>query len=233
MRCRYLRWLSRLLFLLLLIVVLGSGLLWFRSHQKWVIYPLSKADARRWSLFFARNGSAAFVLSSNELSPVLGSSDAYLRLMQRLSIRYLEQMELERRISPDGLHYRRCWRPVFQPEDIITGQVEALEKYLSTQGIGGFFVYFSAQPKIEMAVRIPLWVPTCAGSAIAFCWLWYNRPWLRRYRIRRGLCIDCAYDLTGLASARCPECGTSNPGVERKNLQERASPSIIPTNATL
>ena len=30
-----------------------------------------------------------------------------------------------------------------------------------------------------------------------------------RSRRRRGLCINCAYDLTGNVSGVCPECGTN------------------------
>jgi hypothetical protein len=30
------------------------------------------------------------------------------------------------------------------------------------------------------------------------------RRWRRR---RRGLCVECGYNLTGLTEARCPECG--------------------------
>ncbi|HWB20548.1 MAG TPA: hypothetical protein VG711_09630 [Phycisphaerales bacterium] len=29
----------------------------------------------------------------------------------------------------------------------------------------------------------------------------------RRSRASRGLCIKCAYNLTGITSSRCPECG--------------------------
>ena len=33
-------------------------------------------------------------------------------------------------------------------------------------------------------------------------------PLRRCFRRRRGLCENCAYNLTGLTEARCPECGT-------------------------
>jgi hypothetical protein len=30
-------------------------------------------------------------------------------------------------------------------------------------------------------------------------------------RLRRGLCVNCGYDLTGNLSGTCPECGTAVP----------------------
>ena len=37
---------------------------------------------------------------------------------------------------------------------------------------------------------------------------------LRRDRLRRGLCVNCGYDLTGNASGVCPECGTGKEAEE-------------------
>lgn len=56
------------------------------------------------------------------------------------------------------------------------------------------------------AVFFPLW------SAFLICGTYPAivaiRGPVRRYRRRkRGLCIQCAYDLTGNESGRCPECG--------------------------
>lgn len=33
-------------------------------------------------------------------------------------------------------------------------------------------------------------------------------PVVRQWRRRRGRCVECGYELRGLRSARCPECGT-------------------------
>jgi hypothetical protein len=55
---------------------------------------------------------------------------------------------------------------------------------------------------------VPFWFPFvlfAAYPALAFL-----RGPLRRYRRRkRGLCVRCGYNLTGLTESRCPECGRS------------------------
>lgn len=38
------------------------------------------------------------------------------------------------------------------------------------------------------------------------CGLALKREWIRRYRLRRGLCQQCGYDLRA-SSGRCPDCG--------------------------
>jgi hypothetical protein len=57
------------------------------------------------------------------------------------------------------------------------------------------------------AIIVPLWTPLVvfgAYPAVAFI-----RGPLRRWRRRRkGLCVKCGYNLTGLTEPRCPECGT-------------------------
>ena len=54
--------------------------------------------------------------------------------------------------------------------------------------------------------NIPLWIPFILFASyptVAFI-----RGPLRRYRRRkRGLCVKCGYNLTGLTKPRCPECG--------------------------
>jgi len=56
------------------------------------------------------------------------------------------------------------------------------------------------------ALYIPLWIPTLV---LALLWALSYRPVYRLswHRRGRGRCINCAYDLTGNVSGRCPECG--------------------------
>lgn len=54
----------------------------------------------------------------------------------------------------------------------------------------------------------PLWAPFVA--CIAYPAVAFMRGPVRRWRRRRkGLCINCGYDLTGNVSGVCPECGSA------------------------
>jgi hypothetical protein len=61
-------------------------------------------------------------------------------------------------------------------------------------------------------VRVYLWGPLVLFSIypmIAF----YCGPYRRYRRRKKGLCLNCGYNLTGNVSGVCPECGE---GTERK-----------------
>lgn len=55
--------------------------------------------------------------------------------------------------------------------------------------------------------KLPLHVPLLALLAVLA--LPMLPPVVRRRRRKRGLCVKCAYDLTGNVSGVCPECGTA------------------------
>ncbi len=53
--------------------------------------------------------------------------------------------------------------------------------------------------------EFPLHFPLLAFVAVLA--LPYLPPIVKRRRRKAGLCVGCAYDLTGNESGRCPECG--------------------------
>jgi hypothetical protein len=65
-------------------------------------------------------------------------------------------------------------------------------------------------PPWSRSSRIPL---PAASVLLAVAPLYaLVRRWKRRNRFARGLCLNCAYDLTGNTSGACPECGTAVAG---------------------
>ncbi|MEK6674349.1 MAG: hypothetical protein AABZ47_01690 [Planctomycetota bacterium] len=53
----------------------------------------------------------------------------------------------------------------------------------------------------------PFWLPT-SGLLITVGLASLSGPIRKRYRAWRGRCVLCGYNLFGLKSRRCPECGT-------------------------
>ncbi len=54
---------------------------------------------------------------------------------------------------------------------------------------------------------IPLWAPFVLFLLYPVLFFLFHGPLVRRRRRKRGLCIHCAYNLTGNVSGICPECG--------------------------
>jgi len=84
--------------------------------------------------------------------------------------------------------------------------VEHHEPLLSTAGL--HLTYYTRSDGVRSGfATIPLWlvVPALAAYPVAF--LAIARPLRRRRRRKRGLCVNCGYNLKGLPEPRCPECG--------------------------
>lgn len=55
----------------------------------------------------------------------------------------------------------------------------------------------------EVGIGIPLWL-VLAAAMLLIAWL----VWHGNRGETQGLCTECGYNLTGLTTERCPECGT-------------------------
>ena len=76
------------------------------------------------------------------------------------------------------------------------------------------FQFQTAQGKVLNAVNTTVifsaWVPVPFLAAFPIYWF-LSGPWRTYRRRRKGLCIYCAYNLTGNTSGTCPECGMHCP----------------------
>jgi hypothetical protein len=73
-----------------------------------------------------------------------------------------------------------------------------------------WFPAYRASPLVPYRGIAVRWGTLIASAALLpVLWLAIRIPRMldRRRRIRLGLCADCAYDLRGSPSERCPECG--------------------------
>lgn len=73
-------------------------------------------------------------------------------------------------------------------------------------GLGVLWWPFGTIAKDYWTFHLPLWIPLSVSTLL----FWYLYIPFRRYRFRlqRGLCLSCGYDLRASLD-RCPECGTT------------------------
>jgi hypothetical protein len=67
----------------------------------------------------------------------------------------------------------------------------------------GFDFHLGKGPRYA---AVPLWAPTALFLLPGASWLIAFRRRRARYRVARGLCGGCGYDLRA-TPGRCPECG--------------------------
>jgi hypothetical protein len=72
--------------------------------------------------------------------------------------------------------------------------------------------FYRAIGSRSLGVRFPHWFAMLVVAIPPVSMSWW-RKWRRVRRARHGLCIHCGYDLRGLRSAQCPECGAPAEGM--------------------
>ena len=91
----------------------------------------------------------------------------------------------------------------FVPEPLRRGQLSIFYSYLPAEDWGPF--HFQRTTAGYWNADFDLAWPLCLlGSLLVLAWLPGRRA-------RRGACVNCSYDLRGLKSGFCPECGTAIP----------------------
>lgn len=211
--------LSRLILVLLVMITITTALLWIQSYKKPPVMWLSDIETR-WSFFCAERGSVTFAYSSDRLPPTLGSQENYTwgsRESFQETLIHSDRDAL--RIALKTLRNVRKGRPTFLSDSNAEQEaiqflnkrrnegVEHVRGYMWRHSKLGFFLRIDNQPSKAIAVQIPLWFPTCGGALGILCFLWRGHRLKRYLRIQRGQCVSCEYNLTGITSGRCPECG--------------------------
>jgi len=106
---------------------------------------------------------------------------------------------------------------------MVSGSLHVVYCFASSSGPGGYdaeYGPFYARREVfgqleAVGVGMPFWAPAALLLVVPFVAV-LRGPFARRRRRKRGRCVGCGYDLTGLTEPRCPECGRSfTPGKTR------------------
>lgn len=172
------------------------------------------SQSQRWLYFLAADATLTMSYAACDAPPFVAlNSTASMLTHQAIRRIY------DRRWYMQRLHDQVAGRPIDpaydQPFlDRIGAQRRTSAIELSRLLDAGCAWHAASSPHTQIVLRLPLWattaVPLAAGPGVMLA------GWVRgRRRRKRGLCPACGYNLTGLVSDRCPECGGAVCGEKR------------------
>ena len=177
----------------------GTMFLLVVSHGSAIRWKSARTD--RWFHVYAESGFSTLSFASQDVPPVVLVSGAcpygLLRQTTLRAMRFRKEMDQSETEA------------IQQQEDIIDVISDRLEVlFIHTIGETNrvFRLQFESSPNREILIQIHLALPLILFAAYPTIALVYG-PLRRHRRRRKGLCVQCGYNLRGNMTGTCPECG--------------------------
>jgi hypothetical protein len=207
------RWLVRIAVTLSLVLAVATGVLWTRSHDGDDMLLLHRADADDPEVCYRFHGLGS---SEGAVRIFSGSGSYLLEIWQSL----LKSPNAVSPVPGTGWRLRPRRSSPISPAGIAKGAQESLE----FAGVGRYRISFVVAPHQRHGVVVWLIPHSYLLTLFSlppglYLTLAARRGLRRRSRRRRGLCLDCGYDLRA-TPGRCPECGRG-PATSEENTEPR------------
>ena len=193
------RWLLKLLAAALLLVPAATLLLWVTGGEWLGIIRIPRGPSKQ--IILAARGGGWFVVTQTVNQPADGSWVATMRGPGEMFItsdgRKIAQVEVAEYFTP----YPAFGRPV-----VRNGTGPRLSFTVGDGATGTCMVS-------STWLVVPHWLTSVICIMPLTAWLVLQRRRRReRWRVRRGLCVRCGYDLRASPDC-CPECGAARAAV--------------------
>jgi hypothetical protein len=198
---RFGRWMSNGLTVLSLMLFLLLSVLWLRNRHNYEQLGCDRVKS-----------TDAFLFETDWFSIIAGGDKFYfLHCYQRQNYFELKkarfcggpaEWKTLRGNFPNGIHFIHLQSNT----DFLISSLQQLDGRLGFDWDGnGPLRIFAGR---EQSACVPAWFLIGLFGAFPLARIAGFRRWRRSYRIARGRCAQCGYDLTGNISGVCPECGT-------------------------